>query len=419
MTPGEKESALYAPRFVFRRLGYAMLLGAALLLVYLLRGVLVPLFLAFVVAYALDPVVERLTRAGLRRSTSAVLVMLGLTALLGALLAVSLPYFFDEFSEAAAALPEQLRGFRERSDPWFWERFRVRLPQSWGDVTRDYGDEIRKNLPRFAEQAMPAIFGTFNLVVVLGGFLIVPVFSLYLLMDFKLIVQRASVLVPRRYAAKILEIAREIHRTLGGYVRGQLTACLVLAALYALGLRVLGLRLAIPIGVATGLLAFIPYVGFGCGLAMALGVALLDWQGPGFLVGVLAVMMVVQLLDALLITPRIVGGSVGLKPIEVLLTMMAAGTLFGFVGVLLAVPIGAVVKILVSRATEAYLDSIYYRQIPPASTPTPLPGARLVGPDHLPTPRPAPQESVVQLSDPTGPQKLPTPLASKLKQGHG
>lgn len=417
MSPGEKESALYAPRYIFKRLGYVAWIAGVAGLAYLLRGVLVPLFLAFVVAYALDPVVERGTRLGLKRSTSALLVMTGLAGVLSVLLALSAPYFFDEFSDAAAALPEQLRDFQRRFDPWFWERFRVHVPQNWGDVTRDYGDEIRRNLPQFAERAAPAIFGTFSVVMVLGGFLIVPVFSLYLLMDFDIIVRRAGVLVPRRYATVIYDIAKQIHTTLGRYVRGQITACLVLAAIYALGLRVLGMRLAIPIGICTGLLAFIPYVGFGFGLSMALGVAVLDWRGPGFLLGVCAVMALGQLLDALVVTPRIVGGSVGLKPIEVLLTMMAAGTLFGFVGVLLAVPMGAVLKILVTRATEAYLQSVYYRQIPPTSTPTPLPGARLVEEGYLPTPRPDTREALRQVGEAAA-QKFSTQISAPAER-HG
>jgi predicted PurR-regulated permease PerM len=143
-------------------------------------------------------------------------------------------------------------------------------------------------------------------------------------------------------------------------VRGQLTANIVLGALYATGLRIVDIRLAVPIGVLTGMLAFVPYIGFGCGLTLALTIATLDWQGPGTIVGVLAVMLGVQLLDGLVVTPRIVGRSVGLAPVEVLLTMMAAGTLFGFVGVLLAVPIGAVGKILIQHAVASYLSSDFY-----------------------------------------------------------
>ena len=143
-------------------------------------------------------------------------------------------------------------------------------------------------------------------------------------------------------------------------MRGQLTANIVLGALYATGLRIVDIRLAVPIGVMTGMLAFVPYIGFGCGLTLAVAMASLDWQGPGRLVGVLAVMLGVQVLDGMVITPRIVGRSVGLAPLEVLLTMMAAGTLFGFLGVLLAVPLGAVVKILVQRGVKAYLRSNFY-----------------------------------------------------------
>ena len=150
-------------------------------------------------------------------------------------------------------------------------------------------------------------------------------------------------------------------------------ACLLLALLYSVGLSILGVRLAIPIGLVTGMLAFVPYVGFTFGLSMAVVMAILDWHGLGHLVGVLAVMFGVQVLDGVFVTPRIVGGSVGLRAIEVLLAMMAMGTLFGFLGVLLAVPLGAVLKIIITRVMEAYLASQYYRHVPAPTTPTPYP----------------------------------------------
>ncbi len=384
MTPADKYASLYPWRFVLRRLAQALAVLLLLVVGYLLRGVLLPLFVAFVIAYALDPLVGRVARLGLGRRAAAAVVML-LMALAGmALLAVSIPYMVDEFAGAAAALPQQLRNLRERADPWLWDRMHFRLPQTWGDVTRDYGDELRQRLPTVLERVAPALFGTVGLVMVLGGSLIIPVFAFYLLLDLDVIVERAGVFVPRRHARQVYELARQVHVMLGRYVRGQLTACVVLGLFYAFGLRALGLRLGLPIGLLTGLLAFVPYVGFGFGLTLALAMAMLDWHGPGLVVGVLIVMGLGQLLDALLVTPRIVGASVGLKPIEVLVTMMAAGTLFGFVGVLLAVPLGAVVKILVVRAGQAYLRSLYYRQIPATATPTPLPGARLVDEGYLP-----------------------------------
>jgi predicted PurR-regulated permease PerM len=228
------------------------------------------------------------------------------------------------------------------------------------ELGTDLRDKLQAEFPNFLSAASEALFGTLSYVAVILSALIVPVFALYLLIDFDRIVARTGQLVPRRWYPHVAEVGRQVHKTLGGYVRGQLTANIVLGALYALGLRFVDVRLAVPIGVLTGMLAFMPYIGFGCGLLLATTMAALDWQGPGRLLGVLAVMLGVQVLDGLVVTPRIVGRSVGLAPLEVLLTMMAAGTLFGFFGVLLAVPLGAVVKILVHRVVKAYLDSDFY-----------------------------------------------------------
>jgi predicted PurR-regulated permease PerM len=221
-------------------------------------------------------------------------------------------------------------------------------------------------MPSAVSAAALALFGTLSYVAVGLSALIIPVFALYLLIDFDRIVARVGDLVHRRWQTDVGDTAREVHRTLGSYVRGQLTANIVLGALYAMGLRFVDIRLAVAIGVLTGMLAFVPYIGFGCGLLAAVSMATLDWQGPGRLLGVIAVMLGVQVLDGLVVTPRIVGRSVGLAPLEVLLTMMAAGTLFGFLGVLLAVPLGAVVKIIVQRIVKAYLASDLYRRSAPS-----------------------------------------------------
>src|SRR6476469_3860661 len=139
------------------------------------------------------------------------------------------------------------------------------------------------------ETARTALLGTLGYVGVALSALIVPVFALYLLIDFDRIVNRVEQLIPRRWSPGISSVARDIHKTLSGYVRGQLTANVVLAALYATGLRVVDIRLAVPIGVLTGMLAFVPYVGFMMGLLLALSMAILDWQSAGTVLGVIAV----------------------------------------------------------------------------------------------------------------------------------
>jgi predicted PurR-regulated permease PerM len=350
----------------WRRL--AILSGALALVVllYLLRGVLLPLLVAFLLAYALDPLVDRLEALKIPRALGAIIVMVTILTLITVLLVYAIPMFLDELRAAAQDLPSQLQGLEQRLEPWLWRTFKIKLPHSMGELGPTLGDRLQNEVPGMLSALVLAIFGTLGYVAVVLTALIIPVFALYLLIDFDRIVAKCEQLVPRRFIVPVTDVAKQIHVTLGGYIRGQLTASFVLGALYATGLRLVDIRMAVPIGVITGMMAFVPYVGFFTGLFTALAMATLDWHGPGRLLAVLAVMGGVQLLDGTFITPRIVGRSVGLAPLEVLVTMMAAATLFGFFGVLLAVPLGAVVKILVQRLVRVYLASEFYaRETPP------------------------------------------------------
>jgi predicted PurR-regulated permease PerM len=334
------------------------------LVAYVLRGVLVPLFFAFLLAYALDPLVNKLEAARVPRTVGALAVMTAIIGVIAAFLIFAVPLFIDELRTAAADLPSELEALEARIEPWTWRTFHLKLPHSMNDLNRVVAEKVQAEFPTMASTAALALFGTLSYVAVVLSALIVPLFALYLLIDFDRIMARASQLVPRRWLAPTTDIAKQMHRVLGGYVRGQLTANIVLGALYSAGLRLVDIRLAVPIGVFTGMMAFVPYVGFLTGLGVALTMAILDWHGLGTLLGVATVMLGVQVLDGTFVTPRIVGRSVGLAPLEVLITMMAAATLFGFVGVLLAVPLGAVVKLLLQRATRAYLASDFYKRRP-------------------------------------------------------
>ncbi len=358
-TPGDSPRRASA-RVDSRR---AMMLVAGLLCVgmaYVLRGVLVPLFFAFLVAYALDPLVDRLEELRVPRPVGALFVMLGIATLLVAILFFAIPHFIDELRAAAADFPTQLESLQSRIEPWLWSVLKIKLPHTMSELVRALGDKFQAELPTTLSTAALALFGTLSYVAVALSALIVPIFALYLLIDFDRIVARAGELVPRRYSPPVKDVARQIHSTLGSWVRGQLTANMLLGSLYAVGLRAVDIRLAVPIGVFTGMLAFVPYIGFGVGLCLAVSMAMLDWQGLGTLVGVVLVMGGVQVLDATVITPRIVGRSVGLTPLETLVTMMAAASIFGFFGVLLAVPLGAVIKIIIRRGVKAYLASDFY-----------------------------------------------------------
>ncbi|MCL2779646.1 MAG: AI-2E family transporter [Polyangiaceae bacterium] len=356
MAHGAKE-----PGTSFRRKMVFLAVLGAIGLGYVLRGVLIPLFLGFLLAYALDPFVERLEALRIPRSLSAVLVMLGINGLFVMVIVFSIPVFVDEMTDAARSLPAQFVRLQENIEQsGVLSTLHINLPHTFSELSKTVTERVGS--ASVFESGRTFLFGTIGYVGVALSALIVPVFALYLLIDFDRIVARVEELIPRRFTRPIADVAAQIHITLSGYVRGQLTANMVLAALYGAGLRIVDIRLAVPIGVMTGMLAFVPYVGFSIGLLVATSMAILDWQGLGTLMGVFVVMGSVQIIDAMVITPRIVGRSVGLAPLEVIITMMAAGSLFGFLGVLLAVPLGAVAKILTQRAVSAYLASDYYLQ---------------------------------------------------------
>ena len=356
------------PGFTVRRVLILALIAAAVYVLYALRSVIVPVFFAFLVAYALDPVVDRLEALRVPRGLAAVGVMGALLVGFAAVFIVGIPLFLDELKEMGEELPAQWNALRGRLEPWLWSNLHWHPPKTISEAVNVYGDRLQTQAPALLNALTVALFGTLGYVAVVVGALIVPLLALYLLIDFDAIVQRTRDLVPRRFLPQATELGAEIHDTLGNYVRGQLTTNLVLAALYALGLRLVDLRLAIPIGILTGVLALIPYLGFALGLATAVFVAVLDWHGIGQVVGVCAVMGLVQVLDGLVITPRIVGRSVGLSPLEVILALAAAGALLGFFGVLLAVPLGAITKRVLRHMVRIYMASDFYRAPPAGRT---------------------------------------------------
>jgi len=335
---------------------------AGVWIAYELRNVLTPFLLAFLVAYALDPLVDLFERIRVPRPLGALAVFatLGCVFVFGMLYGVR--YFRDEFAEAGKQLPAQLEALGKKAEPWLYQQFRFRLPHNTRDLMARYGNELREHVPDAMRWGGTVLFGTLSYAFVILSLLIVPVFAFYLLIDFDRIVERGGKLVPRRWKTQVFETMSEIDTMVSGYVRGQALAIVILSTLYALGLSIVGLRLAIPIGILTGCLAFVPYIGFTAGLSLAVAMALLDWHSAAFLLQVIAVMVSVQVLDGLFITPRVVGSSVGLGPVEVLLAMAAAGTMFGFIGVLLAVPIGATAKIVIRRLVGAYQRSDFYRR---------------------------------------------------------
>jgi predicted PurR-regulated permease PerM len=350
-----------------------------LLLLYLLRGVLTPVLVAFALAYLLDPAVDRLEALRVPRSLGiAVLLLVSLTALgLGTLLLA--PIIARDLAALASELPAAASRLLARLDVWLGDQG-VQLPHSGQEALaalQQHAQSVAPNAVAMARSgALALVGGTVSVASAVAALLIVPVLAFYLLRDFDLMTAATVELLPARLRERSVEMAREVDVVLGQFVRGQLIVMAILGGLYAVGFSLIGVRLAVPIGIVGGLLSFIPYVGSAIALALALIMTALHLGGLAQFAGVVIVYSVIQTLEGFVITPRIVGDKLGLSPVWVLLALMAGGELFGFMGVMLALPLAAVVKVFAEHGLRRYKLSRLWsgrRTSVPAPSPTHAP----------------------------------------------
>jgi predicted PurR-regulated permease PerM len=344
-----------------RALVWVTLLG---LLLYWLRSVFTPVFLAFTIAYILDPLVDRFEALRLPRPLSIALVFGGATGVLCLLLVLVLPSIGGDLSLLAAELPGYLERSVDQVSRWLGARG-VQVPHSSGEWVDRFGAELQSvagSLVGAASAVLGWVIGsTASLLGSIAAALMVPVLAVYLLNDFDRIVTKVHDLLPGRQRETVGEYAREIDRVLSQFLRGQLTVMLILAVLYGGAYALLGVRLAAPIGLAAGLLNIVPYLGSAFALLAGLSMSLLGGWDPAQLAGVVLAYAVVQSLEGFVITPWVVGKTVGLREGWVLLALFVGGEVFGFLGILLAVPFAAVAKIFVLRGLAAYRNSALYR----------------------------------------------------------
>jgi len=331
--------------------------------VWALRGVLTPVFFAFLIAYMLDPVVDRLEAMRLPRSVGIVVLLAVTLGALALFVLLAVPGIVRDVAAFATELPAKTKGWMAAVEPWL-ARAGVEVPHSLGEALErfqvDAQDVAGKAIAPAGAVLQWIVGGTASILGAIAGLLVVPVFAFYLLHDFDRMTAGIRELVPWRMRPFVVDVAREIDQVMGQFIRGQLTVMLILAVLYSIGFSIAGVRLAVLIGIVAGLLAFIPYVGGAVALGLAVLMCLIDWHGPMQLLWVGIVYAVVQVLDGFLITPKIVGNKVGLPAVWVLLALMVGGQIFGFLGVLLAVPAAAVAKIFVMRAVAWYRRSAMY-----------------------------------------------------------
>jgi predicted PurR-regulated permease PerM len=336
-------------------------IAVAVAFVYLLGPILSPFLFGAVLAYIGSPVVAALARRRVPRMIGALLVVTGMIAIVAILIVILMPMVQHEVAAIARRLPELADRFNERFVPWLRERFGIDLQFDPASM-RAFVAENVSGVQNIGVWLLGSLrIGGMALVGFFANLLLTPVVMFYLLLDWDALVARLASLLPRRWDASARQIAGEIDRVLAEYLRGQVTVMGILAIYYAAALWLVGLQFAVPIGVLTGLLIFIPYLGFGVGLILALLVALLQfatWQGVIF---VLIVYGIGQLIESFVLTPWLVGERIGLHPLAVIFALLAFGQLFGFTGVLIALPASAAILVGLRHVRMAYTNSALYR----------------------------------------------------------
>ena len=274
-----------------------------------------------------------------------------------------LPGVVREVAQFLRDLPNELAEVLRQVEPILLQ-YDIPVPHSLSEALTQF-EMAPSELASHAAQPVQAVLqlvlgGTVSAMGALASLLIVPVLAFYLLYDFDRITAGARDLVPPRMRERVVEIASEIDAMLGQFVRGQLLVMIAMAVLYGVAYSLVGVRLAVPIALVAGLLAFIPYVGSGSALTMGLLMCVVDWTGWTKVILVVVAYAVCQFLEGFVIIPRVVGNKVGLPAVWVLVALMIGGEVFGFLGVLLAVPVAAVAKIFVMRALAWYRTSHYF-----------------------------------------------------------
>jgi predicted PurR-regulated permease PerM len=334
--------------------GFGLFIG----FLFVFSGVLLPFVAGFAVAYFLDPAADRLESWGFPRALAAASIIIGFFAVMIMAAILLYPVAESQVVGFVAHLPDYLARAQGALAPYVQNLFE-QFGGNGQDSVKALGGGVAQSGVKWLASMIGGLFsGGLMLFNILSLLLITPVVAFFLLRDWDLIVAKIEGWLPRQHEALLKAQFSEIDRVLAGFVRGQAMACLAQGVLFAIGWSLIGLEFGLVIGLTTGLLNFVPYAGSFFGLVLALAIALGQfWPDPVPILMVLGVFGVVQVLDQTIFTPRLVGNRVGLHPAWVLFALLGGGYLFGFVGVLVAVPVAAVIGVLVRFLLQQYLAS--------------------------------------------------------------
>jgi predicted PurR-regulated permease PerM len=343
-----------------RMITWGASLLAALVLLHLLSSILLPFVAGMAVAYFLDPVADWLETKGLSRLMATVIITLLFFVLVGLGLTLLFPLLQGQIIAIADRVPDLialLQSVAEQARAYAESVLPADTIQRAGDAASDYSGTLIGWLKTVATQLWSGGMALFQLVSLV---LIMPIVSFYMLLEWDRIVARMDHLLPRKQAPVIREQLSLIDQTISAFVRGQASVCLVLAAYYGIALTLVGLETGLLIGLGAGLISFVPYVGAMTGISIGVGVALVQFDSLSPVLSIAAIFVAGQVCESYVLTPKLVGSKVGLHDLWIIFALMAGGSLFGFTGVLLAVPTAAIIGVLTRFTIGRYLDSPLY-----------------------------------------------------------
>lgn len=362
------------------------LIGVAILLIAF-RSTLLALFLGLAVAYLLDPLVSWFERHGRSRVFGTVTVTFLVLVLVVAFFLYLVPAIGDQVQRVSDRMPAYSARFQAWAKPWMSD-LQARYPEQVAQLQERAKQALRENLPRLAGSATHWMATAFSSVLHAFLFLLnlvfAPVFAFYLLIDFPKVKRGIVDLVPLAYRTVFLERVGEVDGAVSGFVRGQLTIALILATLNSIGLVALGVPLGLLLGILAGLANVIPYMSFVVGLLPAMLLSWVETQSLAHVVGVAALFTATQLLEGTFLSPRILGRTVHLHPVWVLLAVIIGGSVFGFLGMLIAVPGAAIIQVFTRHWLASYRRSQIYLGPPGGAKPSEAPDQKPAAPDQEP-----------------------------------
>ncbi|HEY0180256.1 MAG TPA: AI-2E family transporter [Dokdonella sp.] len=329
--------------------------------VYLLAPVLMPFVAAALFAYLLDPIVDRLERYGLGRGVAVAIVFAIVLIVVVGVVLILVPFVERQISNFLIQLPIWVDWFQQTATPWLERRFGIspdildtqRIVEALQANWREAGGFAASAIARVSKSGMAVVGWVLNLVMV-------PVVAFYLLRDWDVLVARCHALIPRSIEPVVSRLARESDDVLGAFLRGQLSVMIALGVFYGAGLWLAGISVGPLIGMVAGLISFVPYLGAITGVVIGVVAALVQYHDWFHVLLVLGVFVIGQTLEGYVLVPRLVGEKIGLHPVAVIFAVLAGGELFGFLGVLLALPAASVVMVLLRYGYERYTDSELY-----------------------------------------------------------